>query len=207
MHRDKRQAAKETNFGGPGIWGRMSTSSGATSPGYFLGRKEVEPQPSLDLRPHLQPSLRSVADSLRYQGGTKPGDSVVFIRACQPSSVGGWAQATLEERSELQCRQRPARTSKHKKAVPGVLQMHSPKQSTTQALKVRGNMSSTVTETATQTITLSTSNALKLDGTPTNFGDWRDDLSRDGYAVIKGAIPRDRALKYSDTFYRYIEDL
>ena len=48
---------------------------------------------------------------------------------------------------------------------------------------------------------------LPLDGKPTNFGDWRDDLSRDGYAVIKGAIPRDRADAYSDKFFSYIEDL
>lgn len=48
---------------------------------------------------------------------------------------------------------------------------------------------------------------LELNGEPTNFGDWRDDLNRDGYAVIKGAIPRQRALAYSDKFYSYIEDL
>lgn len=48
---------------------------------------------------------------------------------------------------------------------------------------------------------------LALDGKPTNFGDWRDDLNRDGYAVIKGAIPRDRADAYSDKFFSYMEGL
>ena len=46
---------------------------------------------------------------------------------------------------------------------------------------------------------------MALDGRPTNYGDFRDDLNRDGYAVIKGAIPRERALEYSDKFYNYIE--
>lgn len=49
--------------------------------------------------------------------------------------------------------------------------------------------------------------ALKLDGESTNYGDWRDDLNRDGYAVIKGAIPRLRADGYSDQFYSYMENL
>lgn len=48
---------------------------------------------------------------------------------------------------------------------------------------------------------------LHLDGKPTSFGDWRDDLNRDGYAVIKGAIPRDRADAYSDKFFSYLEGL
>ncbi|KAL1614334.1 hypothetical protein SLS54_009828 [Diplodia seriata] len=30
------------------------------------------------------------------------------------------------------------------------------------------------------------------------YGDFRDDLSRDGYAIIKGAIPRERADQYAD---------
>lgn len=51
------------------------------------------------------------------------------------------------------------------------------------------------------------SGAMKLDGEYTNYGDWRDDLNRDGYAVIKGAVPRLRADGYSDKFYSYIENL
>ncbi|KAE8155180.1 hypothetical protein BDV25DRAFT_135228 [Aspergillus avenaceus] len=46
---------------------------------------------------------------------------------------------------------------------------------------------------------------MALDGLPTNYGDFRDDLNRDGYAVIKGAIPRARALKYADSFLSYLE--
>jgi len=46
---------------------------------------------------------------------------------------------------------------------------------------------------------------LQLDGRPTNYGDFRDALGRDGYAVIKGAVPNHRALAYSDMFYTYLE--
>jgi hypothetical protein len=37
------------------------------------------------------------------------------------------------------------------------------------------------------------------------FGDFRDDLARDGVAVIKGAIPRDRALGYRDAAFKWLE--
>lgn len=70
---------------------------------------------------------------------------------------------------------------------------------------------------ATETITAdSTAGSLNLkargsrmlmDGTDPKFGDWRDDLLRDGYAVIKGAIPEDRALQYADKMYSLIESL
>lgn len=39
------------------------------------------------------------------------------------------------------------------------------------------------------------------------YGDFRDDLVRDGYAVIKGAIPRDRADGYGEAFYTFLESL
>jgi ectoine hydroxylase-related dioxygenase (phytanoyl-CoA dioxygenase family) len=52
---------------------------------------------------------------------------------------------------------------------------------------------------------LSTAKRLKIDGTDGTFGDWRDDLIRDGYAVVKGAIPRERALGYADRMYSYLE--
>jgi len=39
------------------------------------------------------------------------------------------------------------------------------------------------------------------------YGDWRDDLIRDGYVVIKGAIPADRAAKYQDDMLSYLETL
>ena len=39
------------------------------------------------------------------------------------------------------------------------------------------------------------------------FGDFRDDLQRDGFAIIKGAVPRERADKYADEMYQWLEDL
>ncbi|RAO67801.1 uncharacterized protein BHQ10_003813 [Talaromyces amestolkiae] len=43
-------------------------------------------------------------------------------------------------------------------------------------------------------------------GTKVHYGDFRDDLLRDGYAVVKGAVPRDRALKYVDQIYDWLEE-
>ncbi|PKS11392.1 hypothetical protein jhhlp_003155, partial [Lomentospora prolificans] len=64
----------------------------------------------------------------------------------------------------------------------------------------------TVTETATATtLPVSTNIRMKVDGTDPTFGDWRDDLARDGYAVVKGAIPEERALHYADKMYSLIE--
>lgn len=44
-------------------------------------------------------------------------------------------------------------------------------------------------------------------GTKVHYGDFRDDLLRDGYAVVNGAVPRDRALKYVDQIYDWLEEL
>lgn len=44
-------------------------------------------------------------------------------------------------------------------------------------------------------------------GEKSPFGDFRDDLIRDGFAVVKGAIPRDRADGYADKMYKSLEDL
>ncbi|PQE08380.1 phytanoyl- dioxygenase protein [Rutstroemia sp. NJR-2017a WRK4] len=38
------------------------------------------------------------------------------------------------------------------------------------------------------------------------YGDWRDDLLRDGYAVVKGAVPCDRAVKYGEEMFSYLEN-
>ncbi|KAE8328074.1 hypothetical protein BDV39DRAFT_204475 [Aspergillus sergii] len=38
------------------------------------------------------------------------------------------------------------------------------------------------------------------------YGDWRDDLVRDGYAIVKGAVPRERAENYADDFMSYLEN-
>lgn len=50
-----------------------------------------------------------------------------------------------------------------------------------------------------------TSHRMALDGTDPATNDWRDDLIQNGYAVVKGAIPRDRALNYADQMYSLIE--
>lgn len=66
---------------------------------------------------------------------------------------------------------------------------------------------STTTTTTTQTTLQAPKLGMALDGRPTNYNDFRDQLNRDGYAVIKGAVPRDRADKYADKFLSYIEGL
>jgi hypothetical protein len=47
---------------------------------------------------------------------------------------------------------------------------------------------------------------LKLYALQGSYGDFRDDLARDGYAVVKGAIPKDRADSYASTMFSYLED-
>lgn len=37
------------------------------------------------------------------------------------------------------------------------------------------------------------------------FNDWRDSLATDGYAVIKSAIPRSRALEYRERAFDWLE--
>lgn len=44
-------------------------------------------------------------------------------------------------------------------------------------------------------------------GADHKYGDFRDDLIRDGFAVIKGAIPRERADAYAAELYDFLEDL
>lgn len=38
-----------------------------------------------------------------------------------------------------------------------------------------------------------------------HFGDWRDDLARDGFVVLKGAVPKEKALGYRQSFFDWIE--
>lgn len=68
-------------------------------------------------------------------------------------------------------------------------------------------MSATTTQTAAPIRLTATSQRLKVDGTDPQFGDWRDDLIRDGVAVIKGAVPRERADKYANAMYSWLEGL
>ena len=70
------------------------------------------------------------------------------------------------------------------------------------------SLTTTSEVTASVSLTATSSNGrITLDGQPTNYGDFRDDLNRDGYVVIKGAVPRERADAYSDAFYSYLEGL
>jgi hypothetical protein len=68
-------------------------------------------------------------------------------------------------------------------------------------------MITTSTKTAPVMLKPVQDDAMKVDGTDAKYGDWRDDLARDGYAVIKGAIPRERADKYADKMYSWLEGL
>ena len=68
-------------------------------------------------------------------------------------------------------------------------------------------MISTTTKTTPITLKAVEDQRMRFDGTDAKFGDWRDDLARDGYAVIKGAIPRERADKYADQMYSWLEGL
>jgi len=40
-----------------------------------------------------------------------------------------------------------------------------------------------------------------------SFGDFRDDLQRDGFAVVKGALPREKADLYADQMFKWLDDL
>jgi hypothetical protein len=79
-------------------------------------------------------------------------------------------------------------------------------------------MSTTTTETVTVAPpaeivavefipTVNPSHKLFTRGADHKYGDFRDDLIRDGFAVIKGAIPRERADGYADEMYKFLEDL
>jgi len=65
----------------------------------------------------------------------------------------------------------------------------------------------TATATATSTHLTAPSGRLFSQGPDVNYGDFRDDLLKNGYAVIKGAVPRERALKYADEIYDWLEGL
>jgi hypothetical protein len=68
-------------------------------------------------------------------------------------------------------------------------------------------MISTTTKTVPATLKAVKDQRMRVDGSDATFGDWRDDLARDGYAVIKGAIPVERANKYADQMYSWLEGL
>lgn len=63
--------------------------------------------------------------------------------------------------------------------------------------------------TASTTISPEVANRLFLRGASpeAEFGDFRDDLQRDGFVVVKGAVPRERADAYAEEMYKWLEDL
>jgi hypothetical protein len=61
------------------------------------------------------------------------------------------------------------------------------------------------TEAITQTQTQG--DRLLLSGEREHVDDWHRDLICDGYAVVKGAIPRERADGYAADMYQWLEDL
>lgn len=69
----------------------------------------------------------------------------------------------------------------------------------------------TITEqlanTVITTVAADSPRRMKVDGTDPTFNDWRDDLVRDGYAVVKGAIPSERAGIYADKMLALMESL
>lgn len=64
------------------------------------------------------------------------------------------------------------------------------------------SMATTETATAVQPA-LETGKLLTKD---TCYGDFRDDLARDGFAIVKGAIAREKAEAYGEKFYSYLEN-
>ena len=68
----------------------------------------------------------------------------------------------------------------------------------------------TRTETQTQALRLRPQTQQRPSGEVfdlnTTYGDWRDDLARDGYVIIRGAVPTDRAVKYHSDFHGLLED-
>lgn len=67
--------------------------------------------------------------------------------------------------------------------------------------------STTTTTTKTNQFHVETAGRLMITGQESPFDDWRDDLVRDGYAVVKGAIPADRAAGYVDEMHSWLEGL
>lgn len=65
----------------------------------------------------------------------------------------------------------------------------------------------TVTQMAPANPNLHGFGRMRVDGTDQHFGDFRDELTRDGFAIVKGAIPREKALKYADEMHSWLENL
>jgi len=75
--------------------------------------------------------------------------------------------------------------------------------------QIFSNMSTTTTLMGRTAPTMAPpqNDRMTMDGKDRKYGDWRDDLASTGYAVVKGAIPRERADKYADAMYSWLEGL
>ena len=54
-------------------------------------------------------------------------------------------------------------------------------------------------------ITISTTKRESFAKSTSRYGDFRDDFFRDGYVVIKGAVPKDRAAAYQNKALNWLE--
>jgi hypothetical protein len=99
-------------------------------------------------------------------------------------------------------RKRVGKLDRNFKRSPELIKQLSPRQDSTSHF----TMSTTVTTTVTET-TNSNIGRLQCIGNEAPFGDFRDDLVRDGYAIIRGAVPADRAAGYVDEMYNWLEGL
>lgn len=61
-----------------------------------------------------------------------------------------------------------------------------------------------LTQTSTQ---ISEVEQLRLKASNSPVNDWQADLARDGYAVVKGAVAKEKAAQYAERMYKYFEDL
>lgn len=61
---------------------------------------------------------------------------------------------------------------------------------------------------STQTLTQASEvEQLRLKASKNPVNDWQADLIRDGYAVVKGAVAKEKAAKYAERMYQYLEGL
>jgi hypothetical protein len=65
----------------------------------------------------------------------------------------------------------------------------------------------TTTTTITQKVESAGIDRLALSGAGGNIADWHRDLIRDGFAVVKGAVPRERADAYANEMFSWLEGL
>jgi hypothetical protein len=72
-------------------------------------------------------------------------------------------------------------------------------------------VTSTITDASHASLKLRPSKAssgrLLSPNAPTHYGDFRDDLLRDGFAIVKGAVPRERAEQCGNEMFQFLEEL